>query len=155
MATWGASSIRPARLFPWQACLFVTTLVMACTPHPVWGQDAAALRDEVKDLLRLNLGAIESIEAEYTYSFEGYDSRCRMAQEGKKAYSASVLGGRSGGLLPAESAWDGSQSYMRTRFGLMSVSRDQSRYKASSALPHEVAAGRGPHALGPAPLRGP
>lgn len=111
-------------------------------------QDGVSLRDEVQSLLRLNFTAIESIEADYTFSFEGNDVQARMAQKGDKQYHASALTAPNGGLLPAESAWDGSKSYMRRRFGRMTISRDSSRYMVSAPLPHDLVAGRVLDALG-------
>ncbi len=133
----------------------IVLLALAFPAAPsVSAQNGVELRDDVQSLLRLNLAAIDSISADYTYFFDGFDVRCRMAREGERLYHASLKGGRTGGLLPAESAWDGSQSYMRTRFGMISISRDRARYKGSSALPHDVAAGRVLNALGLAPISG-
>jgi hypothetical protein len=79
---------------------------------------------------------IRTIEYVSMYTAKDGVRESRFLRDGEKVYQAS-LRTRPDGIndLPSEASWDGERSYMRTRPGMLAVSKDKSRWHQSVPCP--------------------
>jgi hypothetical protein len=116
----------------------------AAAPTP----QESALWDAARASQKAQLGAIQTLELEYTCQYLNpltntmHDATCRLALkgglDGGKTYHFQTTLANGQNLGDRELAYDGVQAYARVRSGLLVVNDGVGQPRASSELPHET-----------------